>query len=311
MAPFRRLPFASLPDRPRLPHGYDRARVDTVRMRSQPFGDVEIHVRSWGEGPPLLLVHGLMTSSYSWRYLAEPLAAATGRRVLAPDLPGHGRSSQPTAVAYTGPAYARWLIELVDALGVRGAPCIGNSLGGYLCMQAALDDPGAFSRLVNVHSPGLPEPRLTLLRTALRIPGLRAALAAWIRRAPERWAHAHVHYFDESLKSHEEARAYGAPLATPQGARAFTDILGDVLAPRDLRAFQRTLEVRRAAHQPFPIPLLLVYARQDPMVKPTMGTRLAALLPGVPLVWLDDTSHFAHVDTPQQVLDTVLPFLRA
>lgn len=311
MRPFVRLPFETIPDRPRLPHAYDRARVETLAMRSEPFGDVRIHLRRWGEGPPLLLIHGLMTSSYSWRYLAEPLAAALGRTLIAPDLPGAGRSSQPTDRAYTGPAYARWIGELVDALGIRGAPALGNSLGGYLCMRAALADPGLFSRLVNLHSPGLPEPRLHALRAALQIPGMRRGLAWWMRRDPHRWAHAHVHYFDESLKSREEAREYGDPLSTPDGSRAFARILGEVLAPADLGDFVRALEARRAAQQPFPIPLLLLYARQDPMVPPSMGTRLSALVPSAPLVWLDDTSHFAHVDTPEKVLAAVVPFFSA
>ncbi len=309
--PFVRLPFASLPEAPRVPHAYDRARVETLAMRSAPFGDVEIHLRTWGEGPPLLLVHGLMTSSYSWRYLAEPLAAALGRRLIAPDLPGAGRSSQPTDRPYTGPAYARWLIELVDALGIRGTPVLGNSLGGYLCMRAALEDPGLFSRLVDLHSPGLPEPRLYALRAALQVPGMRRGLAWWIRRDPHRWAHHNVHYFDETLKSREEARAYGDPLSTPEGARAFARILGEVLAPADLRAFASTLEARRDAGQPFPIPLMLLYARQDPMVPPAMGARLHTLVPSAPLVWLEDTSHFAHVDTPSKVLDAVVPFFAA
>lgn len=309
--PFVRLPFAEIPETPRMPHGYARARVDALRMRSEPFGEVDIHVRSWGSGPPLLLIHGLMTSSYSWRYVAEPLAAALGRRVIAPDLPGAGRSSKPLDRPYSGPAYARWIIELVDALGIRGAPAIGNSLGGYLCMRAALEDHSVFSRLVNLHSPGLPEPRLYALRAALAVPALRSGLAWWIRRSPHRWAHANVHYFDESLKSHEEAREYGDPLATAEGARAFANILGDVLAPADLRAFVGALTARRVAGEPFPIPLTLVYAREDPMVPPAMGVRLHTEVPSAPLIWLAETSHFAHVDTPEKVLEAVVPFLAA
>jgi len=266
-----------------------------------------VHVREWGAGPPLLLVHGLMTSSYSWRYVLEELGSRF--HVVAPDLPGCGRTEPPSGKGYRAPALATWIGELTRALGVRGCAAIGNSLGGYLCMRVALDDPGALGRLVNIHSPGLPEARLSALALALGIPGMKAMLSWWVRRDPLRWAHANVHYFDETLKSLEEAREYGQPLATEAGARAFVGYLSETLAPRDLRAFVSTLEQRRDQALPFPVPLLLVYARRDPMVPPAIGPKLHALVPSAELQWLEDSSHFAHVDTPDALLPVVLEFL--
>lgn len=308
MKPFHRGKFAELPEVPRRPHVYAAASRETVRLSSQVFGDVDIHVRTWGAGPPLLLIHGLMTSSYSWRYIAEPLSKYY--RVVAPDLPGAGRSSKVLDRRYSAAHYAQWILEFVQRMGLRGARAIGNSLGGYLSMQAALKDPAVFSKLVNLHSPGVPEPRLVAMNAALSIPGLRSGLAWWIRRSPLKWAHANVHYYDESLKSLEEAHEYGDPLASKEGSRAFVNILGDVLAISELKAFVAALERLKAENKPFPVPLLLIYSRQDPMVPPSIGPRLAELLSGVKLEWLEDSSHFAHVDTPEKVLPPVLEFLR-
>lgn len=301
MKPFTRGSFDALPERPRLPHAWHRASARTVTLETRGFGRCSVHLRELGDGPPLLLVHGLMTSSYSWRYVLEPLARSF--RVIAPDLPGAGRSDKPD-VAYTADALARFVVELTDALGIRGCACIGNSLGGYLCLRAVLEDETVFSRLVNVHSPGTPDLRLHALHAALSVPGVRGALARFVRRDPQRWAHRHVHYFDESLKSLEEAREYGSALASVEGSRAFVSYLADTLDPRAMRQLTRALERR-----PFPVPLQLVYARQDPMVPPRVGRELAALLPGAELVWLEDTSHFAHVDSPERLLAVVVPFL--
>lgn len=303
--PFKPGPFGELPERPRRPHIYFKTAERRLDMESKPFGRIEVRLREHGEGPPLLLVHGLMTSSYSFRYVMEPL----GRhfRVVVPDLPGAGQSDKPDA-SYSATALATWIGELVDALGLRGCCAVGNSLGGYLCMRAALADPGLFGKLVDMHSPGLPEARLTLLHAALSVPGVQAALARWVRRDPERWAHAHVHYFDESLKSREEAREYGAPLADPAGTRAFVRYLADTLAPHELREFAAKLEALRAADQPFPAELLLMYATEDPMVPPEVGRRLHALVPGAELVWLDHSSHFCHVDSPGRVVEILLGF---
>lgn len=298
--PFERGRFADLPHNPHRAHRFFELPEARVEVTSSPFGRVGIHYRALGEGEPLLLVHGLMTTSYSWRYVIEPLART--RRVVAIDLPGCGRSDKPKGARYGAPELAHFLVEIVDALGMRGGRVVGNSMGGYLCMRAALLDPGAFARVVNIHSPGVPDWRYRALGGALATPGVAAALSWWIRRAPQRWAHRNVHYFDETLKSLEEAAEYGDPLASSEGARAFIGYLKDAFAPRDVAAFVAELAMRRAAGQPFPVPLLLLYSRQDPLVPPSVGERLHELVPEAPLVWLESTSHFAHVDTPEAVL---------
>lgn len=307
-APFRQGSFDALPDAPRRPHGYFAARSETIALETPALGRTHAHVKIHGDGPPLFLVHGLMTSSYSWRYVLEPL----GQRftLYMPDLPGNGRTDA-IAGPYDPETLAEWLGAVQAALGIRGCAVIGNSMGGYLCMRLALRDPESMSRLVNVHSPGIPEPRLYALRVALAIPGAKAALARWVRRDPERWAHRNVHYYDESLKSREEAREYGRPLSTPEGARAFVAHLAETMAIGPIVDFHRTLEERRARGEPFPVPLLLLYAERDPMVPPRFGDAFSALIPDARLVRVAEGSHFAHVDAVERFLPPVLEHLGA
>jgi pimeloyl-ACP methyl ester carboxylesterase len=299
--PFRRGRFEELPDKPRRPHNYFQSRAVEIRVESSGFGPLNVHCRELGAGPPLLLVHGLMTTSYSWRYVLDDLARDF--RVIAPDLPGCGRSSKPAA-RYSGEALARFIVELQGALDIRGCAVVGNSMGGYLCMRAALADPGAFSRVVNVHSPGPSNARMVALHALLSLPPLRALLSWWVRRAPRRWAHRNVHYYDESLKSLEEASEYGDPLDTVEGADAFVRYLWHAFDPAELRAFMRALGQRE-----FPVPLLLIYARRDPLVPPSIGRVLHQHVPRSSLVWLEESSHFAHVDTPERVLAAMRGFL--
>jgi pimeloyl-ACP methyl ester carboxylesterase len=307
--PFERVPFRDLPEVPRRPHDYARTRPRDLVMKSAPFGDVRVHYREYGEGPPLLLVHGLMTTSYSWRYVY----GALGRhyRVIAPDLPGAGRSDKPEAESYAAECLATWIGEFQRELGIHGCLTVGNSLGGYLCMRLALRDGGAFARLVNIHSPALPAARYEALHTALSIPGARRGLARVVRHDPRSWVWRNVHYYDETLKSREEGAEYGDPLATRPGARAFVRYLWETMAPAGFRSFWTELEQRAAQGKAFPTPLMLLYSRMDPLVPPVNGVRLHALLPGSELSWIDDSSHFAHVDTPEPVVAEVLRFLRA
>lgn len=309
MRPFRQLPFRDVPDAPRVPHPYFELPSRDVVVPSRHFGETRIHLREIGDGPPLLLVHGLMTTGYSFRYVAAPLAEA-GYRVIIPDLPGCGRSAKPD-VSYTADAVATFVGELIDALGIEGCAALGNSLGGSLCVRLALRRPTIFSCLVDLHSPARAEARMYALHGALSVPGSHALLRAIMRHDVERWAHRNVHYFDETLKSREEAREYGAPLGTEEGGRAFARILHETVDPAGFRALERELRVRRDGGEPFPIPLLLLYARRDPMVSPDNGPYLKALIPDAELRWLEEGSHFAHVDAPAAVLEVVLEHLGA
>jgi len=301
--PFRQLPYEAVPERPAVPHRWADARREDALIRTPDLGEVRVAVRSYGKGPPLVLVHGLMTTGYSFRYVLELLGAR--HRLLIPDLPGSGASDHPDV--YLGPdVLARSILATIDALGVRGAAVIGNSMGGYLCMRAALLDPGAIRRLVNLHSPGLVTARMFALRWALRLLPAERILDLLVRRNPERWVHENIHYFDESLKSREEHREYAAPLATAAGRRAFYRHLHDALDAREMTLFAQTL-----ARTMFPIPLMLVYAKRDPMVPPSVGERLRALVPAAEFVQLADASHFAHVDAATRFVSAIEPFLAA
>ncbi|MBL9024107.1 MAG: alpha/beta hydrolase [Myxococcales bacterium] len=301
LRPFHQHRFGDLPDEPRVPHPYFEATAREVEVASSDFGRVRIHLKEHGSGPPLLLVHGLMTSSYSFRYVLEPLGSRF--RCIAVDLPGAGRSDKPD-VAYGPEAMARLLAELIETLGIGPCRVLGNSMGGYVSMWLALRRPDLVSRLVSVHCPGVPLRRLQLLKAALSAPGAGRVLDWVVARDPERWAHKNVHYWDESLKSLEEAREYGAPLRTPEGRRAFARHLGDTLDVNDMARFVAELE--RAE---LPVPLQLLFVKKDPMVPPRVGRQLHALIPGAEMVWLEEASHFCHVDAPDRVVRAVMPFL--
>jgi pimeloyl-ACP methyl ester carboxylesterase len=258
-------------------------------------GGLRLNVALAGEGEPLLLLHGLMTSSYSWRYVIEPL----GRRfrLVMPDLPGCGRTPPAPSRSHSAAALAELVTELQTSMGIEGCAAVGNSLGGYILMQR----PAGFSRLVVIHAPAFPYPRLRALALVLRAGGARA-LSWHVGRNPERWAHSAVHYRDEHLKSLEEAREYGRPLATREGRESFTRYLRESLDPKQMTAFLNRIER-------FPIPLLLVSAREDPMVKPATGPRLHSLMPGAEFRWIEDSSHFAQVDTPETLAQMLIEFL--
>ena len=115
---------------------------------------INLHYVQAGEGPVVLLVHGLGTSSVTWSRNIEPLAGS-GYTVLAPDLPGHGDSDKPRSLSYGPVAGARLIHDFLDALGVDRVSLVGNSAGGLIAGLFALDHPLRVDRLVLVASAGL------------------------------------------------------------------------------------------------------------------------------------------------------------
>lgn len=302
LRPFQRLNYADVPAKPRIPHAYNRAEVHDVRILSRVMGNMRAHVRSLGSGPPLLLVHGLMTSSYSFRYVLEPLAKHF--RVFVVDMPGSGRSDKPLSAYFSAHHFGVFLGELQRALGIRGCAVMGNSLGGFISMHLAQHDPEAISRLVVNHAPGIPDARYVALQALLSRSVVRKVFRRVVQHDVRKWIFRNVHYYDETLKSLEELDEYGQPLATYEGMECFLKMLRETLHPAAFDDF-----VAKLVKTPLRVPTLFVYARQDPLVPPRVGEALSRLVPGSQLEWIDGTSHFTHVDSPDRMVETVLPFL--
>lgn len=121
-----------------------------------------------GDGPPILLVHGLGGSAMNWAELAPLLAR--GRRVLAPDLPGHGASEALPAVSGLD-AFADRLAAVMEHEQTGPAPVVGHSLGGLVALRLALRYPELVGSLVLAGSAGLSigRPLLRELLTAFTV----------------------------------------------------------------------------------------------------------------------------------------------
>jgi pimeloyl-ACP methyl ester carboxylesterase len=301
--PFRQGTFRELPDSPRIPHGFGGLVPHTLQLPLSDLGPATWVFRKVGQGPPLLLVHGLMTTGYSWRYVIPELARHW--TVFVPDLPGSGASVAPPGRLLPR-RMGEALADFIVAQGMGPMDVIGNSMGGYLTLHLAHRRPDLVKRHVVLHAPGFAEARLWALWLALRVPGAERLLGRLVAWDALRWAHRNVHYYDESLKSLEEAREYGLPLLTPSGRSGFFRQLRDMMDVREMTPFHLALGEAGGIRAR----TLLLYARTDPMVPPWMGPAWQALLPSARLVWAEEGSHFLHVDRPDLFLGASVPFLR-
>ena len=120
-----------------------------------PLQGMQVHLRD--EGPrtdpqPIVLLHGTSASLHTWDGWVAELAKE--RRVIRVDLPGFGLTGPHPAGTYGIGAYTRFVIDLMDRLGVTRAVLVGNSLGGHVAWKTAHDHPDRVSRLILIDAAG-------------------------------------------------------------------------------------------------------------------------------------------------------------
>ena len=147
-----------------------------------PLQEVTLHghrvgFRIAGEGPLIVLIHGITSTSDVW--LAAMARLAERYTVVAPDLLGHGRSAKPRG-DYSLGAYASGARDLLGVLGFERGTVVGHSLGGGIALQFAYQFPEYTERLVLVSSGGLGKEVHPLLRAAA-LPGAELVLPLIVR----------------------------------------------------------------------------------------------------------------------------------
>jgi pimeloyl-ACP methyl ester carboxylesterase len=267
-------------------HGYDRA------------------YRMAGDGPALLLLHGIGDSSDGW----EPLMADLAQRftVIAPDLLGHGRSAKPRA-DYSVAAYANGMRDLLDVLDIDTATVVGHSLGGGVAAQFAYQYPERCERLVLVASGGV-GPEVNPVLRLVSLPGADLALVTMQLPTSKLAARAVMEVLkragtDLGRDADELSRViHGMPDAAARGAfartlRSVVDWRGQVVTMRD------------RAYLTDEVPVLLVWGAHDGVIPVRHAELAAAAMPEARLEIFDEAGHFPHHTDPERFVQCVVDFV--
>jgi pimeloyl-ACP methyl ester carboxylesterase len=256
-----------------------------------------------GEGPLLLLVHGIASDSEAWR-AALPLLARRST-VIAPDLPGHGASGKAPG-DYSLGSLASFLRDLLVKLGHERATLVGHSLGGGVAMQFAYMFPERTERLVLVSSGGLGRTVNLLLRAAT-LPGSEIAIAVTIGpiTALGRAAVASLRRIGLRVAPDlgEVGRGF-ATLADSEGRGAFLDTLRSVVNFKGQR-----VDASDRLYLAAGMPTLLLWGERDPIIPAGHGRRGQEQMPGSRLVTFADSGHFPQIDDPHRFAATLLEFI--
>jgi len=121
----------------------DPGRLEFHRVKTRRGG---VSLLQAGRGEPLLLLHGLGGTKAS--FLPTVAALADHYRLIAPDLPGFGDSDKPIGAPYDARFFARWMLALMDELGLERAHVAGNSMGGRVALELGFQAPERVDRLL-------------------------------------------------------------------------------------------------------------------------------------------------------------------
>jgi pimeloyl-ACP methyl ester carboxylesterase len=258
--------------------------------------------RDEGAGEVLLLIHGMGGSSSSWREVIPQLS--TKYRVLAPDLLGHGQSDKPRG-DYSLGAFAVWLRDFLDALGIPQATLIGHSLGGGIAMQFAHQHRDYCQRLVLISSGGLGNDVGRLLRM-LSLPGAELVLPLIASRPAVKAGNAlrawrssddEVGRFSETWRAHSS-------LSNRESRQAFLRTLRSVVDHRG----QAVCALNRL-HFNADLPTLIISGDKDRVIPVAHAQAAHAALPNSRLHIIPDVWHHPQVERPTTVTTLIDDFI--
>ena len=271
--------------------------------------EIELHghrviYRIAGDGPPVVLIHGMVNSSKHWEEVA--LRLADRYTVVAPDLLGHGDSAAVRG-DYSLGAHACSIRDLLTTIGIDRATVVGHSLGGGIAMQFFYQFPQRVERLALISSGGLGHEVSPLLRGAA-LPG--AAAGIWLvanRRVREGLDRAgermrtrgsrmgvYLQTVARAMKPVEEAAARRAFIQT---LRAVIDVRGQHVSAIDRLYLLGEL------------PTLIVWGERDNTIPMAHGLAAHELIPNSRFVTLPRAAHFPNLEDPQGLADALLDWL--
>jgi pimeloyl-ACP methyl ester carboxylesterase len=278
-------------------------------MSTHEHDEIELHghrVRflHGGDGPPVLLIHGITGRSDQWEPAIQHLAVR--HTVIAPDLLGHGESAKPRG-DYSLGAYASAVRDTIVALGYERATIVGHSLGGGIAMQFAYQFPERCERLVLVSSGGLGREVHLMLRAAT-LPGSELVLPllthATLLAGGERFGRALGRLgLQAGTDMAEIARGF-ASLGDAEARSAFIHTMRAVLDPGGQRV--SALDRLYLAES---VPTLLVWGESDPIIPIEHGRAAHEAMPNSRLEVLAGTGHFPQLERPFEFASLLAEFI--
>ena len=263
-----------------------------------------VHVMEFGNGPPVILVHGAGSGGPAWH--RQIAALAKHHRVIVPDVPMFGISDMPKRIYAPRQQISDVILGVMDQLEIEVAGIAGHSMGAIGSLGAMIRQPNRFNRAILMSSPGFGHGLNWLLRLAT-VPLMRPFVRYESRR--DRYF-----FFDrfEAQKSgpSEEREAWkelhfqvgcrnGATKAFHQGLRRFAGFRGqrDVLEAADLAKVKT--------------PTLFIWGDSDLIIPTRHSSRAVQSIPNSRLEIIENCGHIVQLEAAERVTGLMVDWFRA
>jgi pimeloyl-ACP methyl ester carboxylesterase len=263
----------------------------------------DVAYRMEGEGPALLLLHGMASSSRTWREVIPLLRDHF--TVIAPDLMGHGLSEKPVG-DYSLGAFASGIRDLLEVLDIDHASVVGQSFGGGVAMQPAYQHPELCDRLVLVASGGLGREVNWMLRF-MTLPGSEYLMPLIFPRFVRDWGDSVLRAITtrgvRMGRITEMWNAY-ASLAEAENRDAFARTIRSVVDPGG-----QTVSALDRLYLASPLPTLVIWGDRDDIIPVAHAHAACEAIPGCRLLILEGIGHFPQIEAPEQFVVALVDFV--
>ena len=253
-----------------------------------------IHYTEDGEGEPLILVHSVGQSAYTWRKVFFQLREHY--RVIAVDMPGHGYSDRPVHFDYTVDAHAMALRLFMDAMRIESAHIAGFSLGAVYALQFALQNPMRVGKLIALTPGGVTEqmPLPVKLIDSSFFGGIASRLygVGTVRKLLEDCV------FDLTNIDDEVVQQYYIPASDPEGRRCIRESL-HCFDEQPTLAHLRELQC----------PVLILQGSEDKWHKSEDVDLFHAVIQSAGFAVIRNVGHLIHEEKPERFVAAVLEFI--
>jgi pimeloyl-ACP methyl ester carboxylesterase len=277
-----------------------------ARPELHEVGDATLAVRRFGEGPPVVFVHGFPTHGYTWRYLLPSLAARY--TCITVDLAGLGDSRWSAKTDFRFTAQARRVNALLEKLGLERCALVAHDTGATVARLVALSDPArvAGQALINTEIPGHRPPWIPLYCATARLPGASLSFRPllgmqWYLRSGMGFG---AFYSDRRLfDDPSRLGPYVDPLlASPERLRGMLGYLTGIE--------WNVVDGLRERHAQLAGPTLLLWGVDDVTFPIACAERMVPQFEGrARLVRIANASLMPHEEKPAEVLAELAPFL--
>jgi pimeloyl-ACP methyl ester carboxylesterase len=262
---------------------------------------INLNQKRFGNGDPVLCVHGLGANLFTWRHFVVPFSQTNS--LILVDLKGFGSSPKPADNHYSIEEHADDIYKIILDSDLRRLTLIGNSLGGAIALIVALrlceQDPTRLSRLVLIDAGAYKE----------YLPGYLKLMRSFLGKlivylAPSKLAAKFVlkaSYYDKNKITEEQVRAYADPLASEGGRHALLETARRCIPANSDEIMSKLKRIK--------VPTLILWGKEDGVIPVKVGELLDQDLPDSRLEIFEQCGHIPQEEKPEQTIASISGFM--